>query len=178
MSDQNEHGEVHQTVPAASDPAGEGWLSTLLGHNIRIRTHGKETDNRVTIIEYIEKPHSSPPVFTRHEFVEIFYIRSGTLTFQFLDEEAFQAPAETVITVPGWKPHAFWNDHSDPVMVTLVCSPAGLDRFFEASHALLQRRPPDTADRDEMAAEMKALRDEYGLEPVAPAPMIKRWKTA
>ena len=172
MTDQNEYGEINQTVPAAPDPAGEGWLSTLLGHNIRIRTHGRETDNRVTIIECIEQPHSPPPVFTRHEFVEIFYIRSGMLTFQFLDKEAFQAPAETVITVPGWKPHTFWNDTSDPALVTLVCSPAGLDRFFEASHALLQRLPPDTTGRDEMAAEMKALRDEYGLEHVGPAPVV------
>ena len=146
------------------------WLTTLFGHHIRILTHGRETDNRVAIIEFIEKAHSPPSVFTRHEFVEIFYVQSGTLTIQFLHEEAVQLTAGSVFTIPSWRPHAFWNDQADSARVTLVCSPAGLDRFFEASHELLQCLPPQSTSKDKLDSEMKALRDGYGLEHVAPAP--------
>ena len=161
-----------------SDSVNGTWLSTFLGHQIHIRVSGRDTDNRVAVIDFIAQPHSPPPAFTRHEFVEIFHIRSGKLTIQFLEEDAFQASSDAFITIPSWKPHAFWNDQADAALVTVICTPAGLDRFFEASHALLQRMTMESAEQDTLPTAMKALRADYGLEHVAPAPVRKTQETA
>ena len=145
-------------------------MIALTGQQIRIKTRGSETDNRVTIIEYIEPPHSTPPIFTRHEFVEVFHVLSGTLTFQFLNEASFELSAGMSAVAPSWKPHSFWNATDTPVHALLVCSPAGLDQFFEESFALLDRMPPDTSDPQAVKAAQKALRDKYGLEHVGSPP--------
>ena len=154
------------------DPGGLGgpWLNTLMGQNVRVKTPGAATEGRVTVIEAVEPPHSPPPVFTRHAFIEMFLVVRGSLTFQFLHENAYVLEAGQMVTVPGWKPHSFWNDGDDPARIMLICSPAGLDRFFEASDRLLRRMPPETADAEELGKEMARLREECGLEHVAPAP--------
>lgn len=153
-------------------PAGPGgpWLNTLMGQNVRVLTPGSATEGRVTVIEAVEPPHSPPPVFTRHAFIEMFLVVKGALTFQFLHESAFVLEAGKMVTVPGWKPHSFWNDGDDPAHVMLICTPAGLDRFFEESDLLLRRMPPDTSDPEELNKGMARLREEFELEHVAPAP--------
>ena len=149
---------------------GGRWLNTLMGQNVRVKTPGSATEDRVTVIECVESPHSPPPVFTRHAFIEMFLVVKGALTFQFLHESAFVLEAGQMVTVPGYRPHSFWNDGDDPALIMLICTPAGLDRFFEASDRLLQRMPPDTANPEVLEAEMARLREEYGLEHVAAAP--------
>ena len=146
------------------------WLNTLMGQNVRVRTPGAATEGRVTVIECVEPPHSPPPVFTRHAFIEMFLVVRGALTFQFLHESAFVLETGQMVTVPGWKPHSFWNEGDEPARIMLICTPAGLDRFFEASDRLLLRMPSETSDPEELKAEMARLRDEFGLEHVAPAP--------
>jgi len=151
------------------------WLSTLTGTHIRIKTPGFETENRVTIIEYIEPPNSSPPIFTRHEFVEVFCVQSGELVFQFLDEPRFTLSAGENITCPSWKPHSFWNETDEPVSVLLVCTPAGLDQFFVESNKLLkgvQQESEAGTDAVSVEAAMKALRTRFGLEHVGEPPKI------
>lgn len=150
----------------------DNWLATLTGHKVRIKTRGSETNHKLTIIEYVEAPHTIPPIFTRHEFVEVFCVTEGTLIFQFLDETPFEAPAGAVVTCPSWKPHAFWNLTDEPAHALLVCTPAGLDDFFEASSALITRMPPSQTPPQEMQVAMKALRDKYGLEHVGTPPSL------
>ena len=150
--------------------SGGPWLKTLMGQNVRVKTPGSATEDRVTVIEAVEPPHSPPPVFTRHAFIEMFLVVRGALTFQFLHESAFVLEAGQMVTVPSYRPHSFWNEGDDPAYIMLICSPAGLDRFFEASDRLLRRMPPDTADTDALKVEMARLRKEFGLEHVAPAP--------
>ena len=150
--------------------SGGPWLNTLMGQNVRVMTPGSATEDRVTVIEAVELPHSPPPVFTRHAFIEMFLVVKGALTFQFLQESAFVLETGQMVTVPGWKPHSFWNEGDEPARIMLICTPAGLDRFFEASDRLLRRMPPATADPGELEAEMARLRAEFGLEHVAPAP--------
>lgn len=148
---------------------GKEWMQTLTGAQIKIKVSGAATDNRLTIIDFIEPAHSKPPVFTRHEFVEVFNVVSGTLWFQFLHESAKQLNAGQSVVCPGFKPHSFWNQSDQPVQVQLVCSPAGLDQFFIESNALLNS--PDIP-AIEMDARRLALRTKYGLEHVGVPPTV------
>ncbi len=140
------------------------WMQTLTGAHVRIRTAGSETDNRLTVIEFTEPPHSDPTVFTRHEFIEVFQVVSGTLCFQFLDETRLLLKDGDSVTCSRYKPHAFWNETDLPVHLQLICSPAGLDQFFIESDALL--KSPDA----NLEQKRKALRDQYGLEHLPSAP--------
>lgn len=149
------------------------WLNTLTGHNVCIKTHGRETNNQLTILEYVEGPQTAPPIFTRHAFIEVFHVLEGTLIFQFLDEELFELTAGSTITCPPWKPHSFWNQTDMSVRALLICTPAGLERFFEESSALIAQMPPDQTPPDDMRAAMKTLRDKYGLEHVGTPPPRK-----
>ncbi len=149
---------------------GGPWLNTLMGQNVRVKTPGSATEDRVTVIEAVEPPHSPSPVFTRHAFIEMFLVVKGALTFQFLHKSAFVLDAGQMVTVPSYRPHSFWNDGDDPALIMLICTPAGLDRFFEASDRLLRRMPPDTVDPEVLKEEMDCLREEFGLEHVAPPP--------
>jgi len=144
------------------------WFNTLMGSKIRIRTPGTDTDNRLTVIEYVEPPHSDPPVFARHEFLEVFCVVSGTLTFQFLGEEKFNLAGGDSVTCQSFKPHSFWNDTAEPVTALLICTPAGLDQFFIESDALLTRYGSNTQGA-EFSAAMKSLRTKHGLEHVGEA---------
>lgn len=147
------------------------WLNTLTGTRIRVRTPGAETQNRVTVIEYIEPPNSTPPVFTRHEFVEVFCVLSGTLVFQFLDEARFEVSAGSDVTCPSWKPHSFWNETDEPVTVLLICTPSGLDEFFlESDRLLRQQGVSDDGQSDALQLAMKELRTRHGLEHVGVPP--------
>ncbi len=156
--------------PVGNGDNGGPWLKTLMGQNVRVMTPGSATEGRVTVIEAIEPPHSPPPVFTRHAFIEMFLVVRGALTFQFLHESAFVLEAGQMVTVPSFRPHSFWNDGDEPARIMLICTPAGLDRFFQASDRLLRRMPADTSESDALKSEMARLRVAYGLEHVAPAP--------
>ncbi|OED41129.1 hypothetical protein AB833_10245 [Chromatiales bacterium (ex Bugula neritina AB1)] len=151
------------TSPAA-------WLNTLTGTRIRISTPGSETASRVTVIEYEERPNSTPPVFTRHEFVEVFYVTEGVLTFQFQHEKRFRIGSGQSVTCPSWKPHSFWNETDKPVSVLLICTPAGLDEFFIESDQLL--RESNAEDSVSVDTAMKTLRTKYGLEHVGQPPVL------
>ncbi len=155
----------------------EPWLNTLTGTRIRIKTPGSDTDNRLTIIEYVEPPNSVPPVFTRHEFVEVFCVQSGVLTFQFLDEQKVTLISGQNMVCPSWKPHSFWNETNEPASVLLVCTPAGLDEFFIESNSLLAGEQNNGAlsQTDDLVTTMKALRAKYGLEHVG-APPLNQFK--
>ena len=151
------------------------WLSTLTGTRIRIKIPSIDTNSQVTIIEYVEPPHSVPPVFTRHEFIEVFCVQSGVLTFEFLDEARMRIVAGQSVTCPSWKPHSFWNETDEPVSVLLVCSPGGLDQFFIESNQLAESLDKDLGKKsatESLDHSMKALRTKYGLEHVGSPPKL------
>ena len=143
------------------------WMQTLTGARIRVRTPGAQTDSRLTIVDFIEPPKSNPPVFTKHEFIEVFTVFSGTLCFQFMDEPCVELCSGESVACPSYKPHSFWNETDEPVEVQLVCSPAGLDEFFVESDALLKNSSITEEDFD---AKRLELRTKFGLEHVGLPP--------
>lgn len=143
------------------------WMETLTGARVHIRTSGSETGGRLTVIDFIEPSHSDPPVYTKHEFIEVFNVLSGTLCFQFLGETCVRLTQGESVTCPSYKPHSFWNETDDPVAVQLICSPAGLDQFFAESDALIKSGAVTGSDAEN---QRKVLRAKYGLEHIGTAP--------
>ncbi len=153
----------------ANDGNGGRWLNTLMGQNVRVKRRDPPR-RRVTVIEAVEPPHSPPPVYTRHAFIEMFLVVKARPVLPVSprkrlcarsrpdgDRARLQAP----FILERWGRSG--AHHAD-------LHTRGLDRFFEASDKLLRRMPPDTADPEMLQVEMERLREECGLEHVAPPP--------
>jgi mannose-6-phosphate isomerase-like protein (cupin superfamily) len=147
-------------------------LTLLNGNTIRILTPGKYTDNRLTVIDYVDFTRGNPPPFTRHEFIEVFTVLEGRLAFQYLGESVFYVSAGDAVTVPSGFSHTFWNPDEQPLHIMLACTPAGLDRFFEAIHREMERLTAGEIEQTEIGACMAKLRVEHGIEEMAAAPDI------
>ena len=156
--------------PIVSEEGDRNWISTLSGHQVKIRTHGSQTGDQLSVVEFIERPQSPPPAFTRHAFVEVFAVQEGIFRIQCLGHPAIDAVAGTTITIPAWTPHSFWNPSDRAARVFTICSPAGLERFFEASEALISQHKHHTIDDAGFESEMVRLRETFGIELVAPPP--------
>lgn len=147
-------------------------LTLLNGNTIRILTHGRVTENRLTVIDYVDYTRGNPPPFTRHDFVEVFTVLEGHLAFQYPGETAFYVPPGDAVTVPGGLSHTFWNPDEEPLHILLACTPAGLERFFEEIHLEMERLKAGTMKQSEIVANMEKLRVKHGIEQTAPAPDI------
>ena len=147
-------------------------LTLLNGNTIRILTPGKTTDNRLTVIDYVDFTRGNPPPFTRHEFIEVFTVLEGRLAFQYLGESVFYVSAGDAVTVASGLSHTFWNPDEQPLHIMLACTPAGLDRFFEAIHREMERLTAGEIEQAEISACMAKLRVEHGIEETAAAPDI------
>ncbi|MFT5132110.1 MAG: mannose-6-phosphate isomerase-like protein (cupin superfamily) [Gammaproteobacteria bacterium] len=159
-------GEAHKEMEAVPT------LTLLNGNTIRILTHGKTTDKRLTVIDYVDFTRGNPPPFTRHEFIEVFTVLEGRLAFQYLGEPVFYVSPGDAVTVANGLSHTFWNPDEQALHIMLTCTPAGLDRFFEAIHREMQRLTTGEIDQSEIGACMERLRVEHGIEQTAPAPDI------
>jgi mannose-6-phosphate isomerase-like protein (cupin superfamily) len=147
-------------------------LTLFNGNNVRVLTPGQSTDQRLTVIEYVDFTLGNPPPFTRHDFIEVFSVLEGRLAFQYLDETPFYVSAGNAATVPSGFSHTFWNPDDQPLRIMLVCTPAGLDGFFEAIHREAEKFRADQIGQDEVSSIMAKLRIEYGVEETAAAPDI------
>ncbi|MBT7953256.1 MAG: cupin domain-containing protein [Gammaproteobacteria bacterium] len=159
---ENDHQEM-EVIPT---------LTLLNGNTIRILTPGKYTDNRLTVIDYVDFTRGNPPPFTRHEFIEVFTVLEGRLAFQYLGESVFYVSAGDAVTVPSGLSHTFWNPDEQASHIMLACTPAGLDRFFEAIHREMERLTAGEIEKAEIGACMERLRVEHGIEETAAAPDI------
>ena len=147
-------------------------LTLFNGNTVRVLTPGQSTDKRLTVIEYVDFTRGNPPPFTRHEFIEVFSVLEGRLAFQYLGEEPFYALAGNAVTVPSGLSHTFWNPDEQSLGIMLVCTPAGLDGFFEAIHHQAKKLTAGEIGKDEVSSIMANLRVEYGVEETAAAPDI------
>jgi quercetin dioxygenase-like cupin family protein len=145
--------------PVATGPAywGPGDHYTFL-------VTGEETDGAYFAMEALVPPGGGPPphIHTRED--ETFYVLEGEIEFR-LGEDTVTAGQGDFVNVPRGTVHAFLNAGSETARLILTFTPAGIERFFEAT---LERAPnearevPDNVD--EVAARYVAAAPDYGLE--------------
>jgi quercetin dioxygenase-like cupin family protein len=145
--------------PVATGPAywGPGDHYTFL-------VTGEETDGAYFAMEALVPPGGGPPphIHTRED--ETFYVLEGEIEFR-LDADTVTAGHGDFVNVPRGTVHSFLNAGSKTARLILTFTPAGMERFFEAT---LERAPngarkaPDNVD--EVAARYIAAAPDYGLE--------------
>jgi mannose-6-phosphate isomerase-like protein (cupin superfamily) len=94
-------------------------------------------------------PGPAPHVHLTHE--EAMYVVEGELVIQ-LEDRQIPAPAGSFVLVPRGTAHTLWNAGALPAKLLAICSPPGLERFFEELAALRQASSSGQVDFDTIVA--------------------------
>jgi len=115
--------------------AGNGKEITVGGSKLYVKLLSEQTNNRMTITEYILSPKfPGPPPHKHKTFEHAWYVLEGTLAVQ-LDEK------ETVITeggfvfIPKRVVHAFSNKSEAVVRLLAIDTPGGFEKYYDELQA-------------------------------------------
>jgi quercetin dioxygenase-like cupin family protein len=99
-------------------------------------------------------PKSGPPAHIHRGEDEFFYVLKGQFQFK-LGEQLVEAPAGSFVFLPRDHIHTFQNIGTEPGLLLIGVTPAGLEKLFE--------------ERQGVSAETEhALMKKYGVEVVGP----------
>ena len=145
--------------PAASGPAywGPGDHYTFL-------VTGEESGGAYFAMEALVPSGGGPPLHIHRREDETFYVLEGQMEFQLGDDTITAGPGDFV-NIPRGIVHRFQNTGSETARMILTFTPAGIERFFEAT----LDRAPNTVDEipdnvEEVGARYAAAAADYGLE--------------
>jgi quercetin dioxygenase-like cupin family protein len=127
----------------------------LVGDTYTINVSGKDTNGRFCVID-MHVPHGGGPGPHRHDYEETFIVLAGQIEVTFRGEVKQVHIGETV-NIPSNAPHQFHNVAAEPARLLCICSPAGLEEFFEALGVRVATRttPPPALTPEQQAAFLK-----------------------
>jgi quercetin dioxygenase-like cupin family protein len=138
----------------------------IVGDTYTITVSGDQTNGRFCVIDMHIPPGGGPPPH-RHDFEETFILLQGEMEVTFRGKKSIARSGDT-INVPSNAPHQFHNSSSKNVRLLCICSPAGLDSFFQQLGVPVATRtttPPelDKEQQREFIEKAKALARTCGV---------------
>jgi len=139
----------------------------IVGDTYTITVSGDQTNGRFCVIDMHIPPGGGPPPH-RHDFEETFIVLQGEMEVTFRGKKSIARSGDT-INVPANAPHQFHNSGSQDVRLLCICSPAGLDTFFQQLGVPVATRttaPPqlDKEEQRRFLEKAKALAPQYRTE--------------
>lgn len=125
-------GNNHQpdsTRQMAYVPAGTGRSYKSPFDQITFLLTGEQTGGAFFLAAMTVPPGSGVPPHIHHREEETFYLQQGTLTIQ-VGSESLSASAGDLVLLPRDVVHSFRNPGNVDAKFLLLCSPAGLEKFF------------------------------------------------
>jgi mannose-6-phosphate isomerase-like protein (cupin superfamily) len=113
-----------------------------------------QTGGVLGLFRQIIAPQSGPPAHIHSDADEFFYVISGTFDFQLADR-IVNVPAASVVFIPKGSVHTFKNKGTEPGVLLVGVTPAGLEQKFA-----------DWQGADEETA--KAMNKKYFTDVVGP----------
>ncbi len=141
---------------------------SVAGDRVVILLDGNDTHGQYTVMEATLPPGAGPPphVHTRED--ETFLVLAGEVTF-YLGDKTVQLKGGEFILASRGIPHHFKNTGAQETILLESASPAGIERFFEATGKPLATRldspVPVTA---EDISRMRAIAPEFGITILPP----------
>jgi quercetin dioxygenase-like cupin family protein len=122
----------------------------LVGDTYTITVSGQDTNDRFCVID-MHVPSGGGPGPHRHDFEETFIVLDGEIEVAFRGETSILRAGATA-NIPSNAPHRFHNASSAPARLICICSPAGMDRFFQEVGVPVATRTtaPPTLDEKQM----------------------------
>lgn len=127
----------------------------LVGDTYTINVSGKDTNGRFCVID-MHVPTGGGPGPHRHDYDETFIVLAGQIEVTFRGEVKRVHSGYTV-NIPANAPHQFHNLASEPARLLCICSPAGLEEFFDAIGVRVATRttPPPALTPEQQGAFFK-----------------------
>jgi pimeloyl-ACP methyl ester carboxylesterase/quercetin dioxygenase-like cupin family protein len=126
---------------------------------LRILEDGSTTAHRLGVAEITIAPHVAGPPQHRHDrHDEGFYVVAGTARFT-VGEEAYEAPAGTLVMIPPGAPHTFANDSDEPVILLNTFTPDLYVQYFRDLRDMVTSGSPPAAEQ------IVAVMARYATEP-------------
>jgi mannose-6-phosphate isomerase-like protein (cupin superfamily) len=125
---------------------------------------GAQSDGAYFIMEAIVPPGGGPPAHIHHREQESFYVLEGTLDVR-MGEEVVQASAGDFVHIPKGVVHSFRNTGDGLARQLVICSPSGLERFFEETlEEVADRSAPTPDNTASVVPRYLAAAPRHGLE--------------
>jgi mannose-6-phosphate isomerase-like protein (cupin superfamily) len=139
----------------------------IVGDTYTILFTGDDTNGRFGLID-MRIPSGGGPPPHRHDFEETFMMLEGELDVTFRSKKSTVHAGDTV-NIPSNAPHQFHNGSGQPVRLLCLCSPSGLENFFQEVGVAVATRataPPKLSAeaRAEFKAKSFALSPRYRIE--------------
>jgi quercetin dioxygenase-like cupin family protein len=100
-----------------------------VGDTYTITASGGDTNGRFCVID-MHIPPGGGPTPHRHDSEETFIVLEGEIEAT-CRGKAYTAKAGATVNIPSNAPHRFHITSSSPARLICICSPAGLDQFFQ-----------------------------------------------
>jgi mannose-6-phosphate isomerase-like protein (cupin superfamily) len=148
-------------------PPGEGQMRWVVGDLVTFKIGGQDAQGVFALAEEVTPPQGGPPPHLHTREDETFYVVEGELEFV-VGERTLSASAGSVVYAPRGILHSFRNVGPTPSRMTVIITPAGLEKFFEevgepvTDPSFPPEGPPDIE-------RLVAVARKYGME-IAPPP--------
>lgn len=116
-------------------PAGEGKTVSVIGNEITIRLHGRDTGGVLSMAETVDQPGGGPPPHIHQNEDETFQVLEGEYEFM-CGGKTFVARKGATVFAPRGIPHSYRYLGEKPGRLMLTLTPAGFEGFFEEVGAL------------------------------------------
>lgn len=123
---------------------GEGEVIHINGVTVTLKVTSTLSNDQLGIYELTLAPRAIGARLHYHRFMdETFMVQQGTLTIQ-LEGRETAAAAGTVVYIPRFTPHGFYNNTDEEVTVTLLFNPGqNREGFFHGLREVLSEQPVD-----------------------------------
>lgn len=121
-----------------------------------VKISKSDTNNELTLFEYVGLEKSGPPMHVHFSQDEIFQVTSGSYRFA-VGEDRMELNIGDTIFLPRNIPHT-WIQLSDKGTLTYMVQPAGtMEEFFQQMSKLKGPPLPEEAQKIHMAHGMKVM---------------------
>ncbi|MBH0236919.1 cupin domain-containing protein [Methylobrevis albus] len=119
-------------------------FEAIPGEHLAILVRAGDVSGRFCILESVAAPGTAAPLHS-HAEEEVFYVLSGTPTFQ-LGNDIHEVRAGCTVVIPAGTPHAWINRSNADVRMLAIFAPGGIENMFSEIAGLpLDKVPPIAA---------------------------------
>lgn len=148
----------------------EGEALWFLGNLVTVKATGRDTGDRVTVVEFLNPPGFAPPLHRHRQEDEMFLVLDGEATFHCDGEELPVTPGDFVL-LPAGLAHSFVVGPGGPLRSLQITTPAGFEQFAALVGApATERRLPDPEPVDPAA--LAHAGQLHGVEILGPPPNL------
>ncbi len=137
------------SIPPFAVAAGDGpSMQTPTDDRVTIKGHSGNTSGLLTVLELENESMHGPALHVHQREDELWYVLEGKFRFMVGDEH-YRLSKGGMAFGPRGTPHCFQNIGDGPGRLLIICTPAGVERFFEAFAA--RRSSPGPTDPEYLA---------------------------